>query len=146
MQEESRRKPISGCVFMCAWMRALTPPDFAPSLQTSGSGQTHSDQTKSHSRQAHLRSPLLSSVRDLYFCQSFYSSFSPSLCWLQFLLSLSFPTVSSLVFLLCVCVCVCVCLMHSLNYVENFLHSTFQWKMWTLQSVCVRLCSFSLTV
>ncbi len=109
MQEESRRKPISGCVFMCAWMRALTPPDFAPSLQTSGSGQTHSDQTKSHSRQAHLRSPLLSSVRDLYFCQSFYSSVSPSLCWLQFLLSLSFPTVSSLVFLLCVCVCVCVC-------------------------------------
>uniref|UniRef100_A0A673JJC1 Wiskott-Aldrich syndrome protein family member n=1 Tax=Sinocyclocheilus rhinocerous TaxID=307959 RepID=A0A673JJC1_9TELE len=29
--------------------------------KTSGSGQTHSDQTKSHSRQAHLRSPLLSS-------------------------------------------------------------------------------------
>uniref|UniRef100_A0A8C1HAL9 Wiskott-Aldrich syndrome protein family member n=2 Tax=Cyprinus carpio TaxID=7962 RepID=A0A8C1HAL9_CYPCA len=29
--------------------------------KTSGSGQTHSDQTKSHTRQAHLRSPLLSS-------------------------------------------------------------------------------------
>lgn len=74
-------------------------PDFAPSLQTSNSGQTHSDQTKPHSRQALPRSPLLSSVRHLHFCRSLRPLPQYTYpCLFMHLLPLQLPSFSSSMF------------------------------------------------
>lgn len=129
-----RNTSIDVCVFVYVCVNeSSNPPDSAPSLQTSNSGQTHSDQTKSHSRQAILRSPLLSSVRHLHLCRSLRPL--PHYTVLPPVYSCTSSPRSTLAFLV-------VCLMHSLNYVENFLYSTSQWKMWTLLCVCV--CFFHL--